>query len=92
MTELIVHEGNGMRRALLLTGPTLYTFLGIDYFGLLPHPLIDFAGTDIYAIAAARTRFLVDLGMHAFLLLKHLTKDETIVSRVPRYRSTSGLH
>jgi hypothetical protein len=89
---LVVHEGDGMREALFLTGSTFDTFLRIDYFRSLAHPLMDFARTDFDAITAVRTRVLINLGMHSILILEHMTRGETIVPRDPRYCSWPRLH
>jgi hypothetical protein len=50
--------------ALLLTCPTLNTFLRVGRFRFLVRPLVHLARTDLNAIAAARTGLLIEFGMH----------------------------
>jgi len=61
---LIIDHNDGMGGTLFLTGSTFSTFLKIDRFWLLTHPLIDFARTNLNTVTASVARLLVELRMH----------------------------
>jgi hypothetical protein len=60
----IINQNNGTNRTLVFAGPTFNTLLQVDSLWLLPVPLVDFAGANLYACATAVANLSIQVRMH----------------------------